>query len=97
MFGDNGQITCLNAKTGETVYGPEDTGIGVTSGSPILADGKIYVTSHTAETAVIQAGPEYKLLAKNVLDNSWTLSTPAVVDNEIFLRTGTHLYCLAKK
>jgi outer membrane protein assembly factor BamB len=97
IVSDNGRFTCLDAKTGEILYGPHDTGIGVTSGSPVLADGKIYVTSHTAETAVVQAGPEFKLLAKNSLDNSWTLSTPAIADNEIFIRTGTHLYCIAKK
>lgn len=97
IIGDNGQMTCLDAKTGAVVYGPEETGIGVTSGSPVLADGKIYVTSHTAETAVLQAGPTYKLIARNTLDNSWTLSTPAIVDDEIILRTGTHLYCIAKK
>jgi outer membrane protein assembly factor BamB len=96
LIGDAGQITCVDSKTGAVIYGPHDMGIGVTSGSPILADGKIYITSHTAETAVVQAGPEYKLLAKNTLDNSWTLSTPAFVDNQIFLRTGTHLYCISK-
>lgn len=96
VFSDNGQITCLDSKTGAVIYGPHDTGIGVTSGSPILADGKIYITSHTAETAIVQAGPEYKLLAKNSLDNAWTLSTPAFADSEIFMRTGTHLYCIAQ-
>ena len=96
MVDDGGMITCLDAKTGEVIYGPHDTGVGLISSSPILADGKIYLTGHTAETAVVQAGPNYKLLAKNSLDNSWTLSTPAFVDNEIFLRTATTLYCIAK-
>lgn len=96
VAGDNGQFTCLDAKTGAVIYGPHDTGVGVLSGSPILADGKIYLTGHTAETAVVQAGPEYKLLAKNSLDGSWTLSTPAIADGEIFMRTATHLYCISK-
>jgi outer membrane protein assembly factor BamB len=78
------------------IYGPEDTGIGRTWASPIIADGKIYLTGQTGETAVIQAGPAYKLLAKNALDGSYTLSTPAFVDGEIILRTGTHLYCLTQ-
>lgn len=97
VVGDNGQLTCLDAKTGAVIYGPHDTGVGVISASPILADGKLYITGHTAETAVVQAGPEYKLIAKNALDGSWTLSTPAIADGEVFIRTGTHLYCLAKK
>lgn len=94
MAGDEGRITCLDAKTGTVIYGPEDTGIGRTWSSPILADGKIYITGETAETAVIQAGPTYKLLAKNSLDGTYTLSTPAFVDGQIFLRTATHLYCI---
>lgn len=93
---DQGAITCVNAKTGERIYGPEQTGIGRTSGSPILADGKIYLTSESTETAVIAAGPTFRLIGKNTLDGSYTLSTPAVVDSEIILRTGTHLYCISQ-
>ena len=96
MADDAGMISCLDAKTGKVIYGPQDTGIGRVSSSPILADGKIYLISETAETAVIQAGPEYKLIAKNTLDGTYTLSTPAFVDNEIFVRTATHLYCIRK-
>lgn len=45
MADDRGSITCVNAKTGERIYGPEATGLGTISASPILADGKIYITS----------------------------------------------------
>jgi outer membrane protein assembly factor BamB len=96
MADDQGAITCVNAKTGELIYGPEDTGIGRTSSSPILADGKLYLTSETAETAVVAAGPKFRLIAKNTLDGTYTLSTPAFADSEIFLRTATHLYCISK-
>lgn len=96
MVDDQGAITCVKAKTGELVYGPTDTGIGRTSGSPVLADGKLYVTSETAETAVVAAGPQFRLIAKNALDGTYTLSTPAIADGEIFIRTGTHLYCISK-
>ncbi|MES2696444.1 MAG: PQQ-binding-like beta-propeller repeat protein [Verrucomicrobiota bacterium] len=97
MVDDQGGVICLNAKTGELIYGPEHTQIGRVSGSPVLVDGKIYVTSEVAETAVIEAGPKFRLIAKNTLDGTYTLSTPAFVDGEIILRTGTHLYCIAKK
>ena len=96
MADDAGMFSCLDAMTGELIYGPHDTGIGRVSASPILADGKIYLIGESAETAVIQAGPEYKLIAKNSLDGSYTLSTPAFVGNEIYIRTGTHLYCIGK-
>ena len=61
-----------------------------------MADGKIYIVSETAETAVVQAGPTFKLLGKSTLDGSYTLCTPAFVDGAIILRTGTHLYCISK-
>lgn len=93
---DQGAFTCVNAKTGEKIYGPEQTGIGRTSSSPILADGKLYLISESAETAVVAAGPTYRLIAKNALDGTYTLSTPAFVGSEIYIRTGTHLYCVSK-
>ena len=96
MAADNGTLTCLDAKTGALIYGPEDTGIGRTWASPIIADGKIFLTGQSGETAVIQAGATYKLLGKNSLDGSYTLSTPAFVDREIIIRTGTHLYCVTR-
>jgi outer membrane protein assembly factor BamB len=96
MADDQGALTCVNARTGELIYGPIDTGIGRTSSSPILADGKLYLISETAETAVIAAGPTYRLIATNSLDGTYTLSSPAIVNDEIFIRTGTHLYCIRK-
>jgi outer membrane protein assembly factor BamB len=96
MVDDAGEMTCLDAKTGEVIWGPEDLGIGRVTASPILADGKIYVTSETAEIAVVQAGAEFKLLSKNTLDGSYTLSTPAAAGSELFVRTATHLYCIAE-
>lgn len=95
MADDQSAITCVEAKTGKRIYGPENTGLGRTSSSPILADGKIYLNNESGETAVIQAGPEYKLLGKNKLDGSYTLSTPAIADGEIFIRTGDRLYCIS--
>jgi outer membrane protein assembly factor BamB len=96
MADDGGNITCLDAKTGAVIYGPEDTGIGRTSSSPLLADGKIYLVGETAETAVVEAGPKYRLIAKNSLDSTYTLSSPAIVGDEIYIRTATHLYCIKK-
>ena len=97
MVEDFGQITCLDAKTGEVIWGPESTGLGRVSSSPVMADGKIFFTDEDGETAVVQAGTEFKQLGKNKLDGSFTLSTPAVAGNQLFIRTAEYLYCIAKK
>ena len=94
MVDDRGLVTCLDAKTGEVVWGPEHTAQGTVSSSPILADGKLYITNEYAVTTVIAAGPAFKVLATNELDGSYTLSSPAVSDSQLFMRTGTHLYCI---
>jgi outer membrane protein assembly factor BamB len=97
MIDDRGLATCLEAKTGKLVWGPERTSQGTVSSSPILADGKIYFTNEKAVTTVLAAGPQFKSLAANELDGSYTLSSPAVAGNQLFIRTSAALYCIEKK
>ncbi|MCH7870547.1 MAG: hypothetical protein IID33_02495, partial [Planctomycetes bacterium] len=66
------------------------------SASPVLADGKLYITNEVATTTVLQAGPEFKVLATNKLDDAYTISSMAVIDSRIFLRTSTHLLCIGE-
>ncbi len=96
MVEDRGKIMCLNAKTGEAIWGPESTADGIVSASPILADGKIYITNEQGVTSVVAAGSEFKLLATNELDGTYTLSSPVVSGSQLFIRTSTHLYCVEK-
>ena len=94
MVDDRGLATCLDAKTGKVIWGPERTAQGVVSASPILADGKLYLLNEYAVTTVLAAGPEFKVLSTNQLDDTYTLSSPIVSGSNIFIRTATHLYCL---
>jgi hypothetical protein len=55
----------------------------------------VFLLSEDGDTFVIQAGPEYKLLGKNSL-NEMTLATPAVARGSLILRTQTKLYRIAK-
>ena len=40
---------------------------------------------------------EFKLLATNELDGTYTLASPAVSGSQLFIRTSTHLYCIKSK
>lgn len=96
MVADNGVITCVDAKTGKQIY-RNRLSVGATiDSSPVLADGKLYITGENAVTVVLAAGPEYKELARNELDGTFTMSSLAVSGQQLFLRTSTHLYCLGK-
>ena len=95
IVGDSGVVYALDVKTGEPVYGPERLKPGTYSASPVLADGKIYVTSEDGVTSVFAAGPKFELMAENAM-NEYTLSSVAVSGGQIFLRTAGHLYAIGK-
>jgi outer membrane protein assembly factor BamB len=96
MVEDSGRVTCLDAKTGKLIWGPERTVEGTVDASPLLADGKLYVTNENGVTTVLAAGPAFKVLATNELDGGYTLASLAVAGSQLFLRSGTHLYCIGK-
>jgi hypothetical protein len=89
-------VTCLDAKTGNLVWGPERTAQGTVSASPLLADGKLYITNESGITTVLAAGPEFKVLATNTVEDGYTLASLAVAGSQIYLRSGTNLYCIGK-
>jgi outer membrane protein assembly factor BamB len=91
---DSGIMWCLDAKTGQELYGNQRIKPGTYSSSPVLADGKIYVTNEEGLTTVIKAGPKFEVLAENPL-NDLCLSSPAISEGQIFIRTGGQLYCIA--
>jgi outer membrane protein assembly factor BamB len=93
VVGDSGVVYALDLQTGQPVYGPERLKTGTYSASPVLADGKIYVTNEDGVTSVFAAGPKFELLAENAM-NEYTLSSIAVSGGQLFLRTAGHLYAI---
>jgi outer membrane protein assembly factor BamB len=86
----------LDAKTGEEIYGRQRIQRSTYSASPVLADGKIYITNEDGLTTVLKAGPEFEVLAENPLDD-YCLSSPAISDGQIFIRTTGHLYAIGER
>jgi outer membrane protein assembly factor BamB len=93
---DRGIAWCLDARTGKEIYGGQRIKPAIYSSSPVLADGKIYMSNEEGLTTVIKAGPAFEVLAENNL-GGYVLSSPAVSDGQIFLRTDTALYCVGKR
>jgi len=96
MINDRGIAYCFDAHTGKEIYGGQRIKPAIYSSSPVLADGKIYMTNEEGLTTVIKAGPTFEVLAENALDD-YTLSSPAISDGQIFLRTKQWLYCIGKR
>jgi len=95
---DRGFLLCHDARTGKQVYGRQrispDTS-GFTS-SPWAYNGKIFLLSEDGDTFVIEAGPTFKVLGKNSLEEM-TLATPAIVRDSIIIRTQSKVYRIAKQ
>jgi outer membrane protein assembly factor BamB len=95
---DRGFLLCHDARTGTQIYGrqrisPESSGF---TASPWAYNGRIFLLSEDGDTFVVQAGPEYKLLGKNTL-NEMVLATPAVARGSVIIRTQTKLYRIARR
>jgi len=91
---DNGVIHALDVQTGTVVWGPERLKTGAYSSSPVLADGKLYVTSENEGlTSVFAAGPKFQILSENPLDD-YCLASPAVSNGQIFIRTDRFLWAI---
>jgi outer membrane protein assembly factor BamB len=98
---DGGVVFALDVKTGETVYGPVRLPPGTYSSSPILADGKIYVTTEEEGlTTVFRAGPQFEILSSNRLLNDcspYCLSTVAISEGQLFMRTSSFLWVIGER
>lgn len=93
---DGGIATCMDGKSGEIVW-QERVG-GNFSASPVAANGKILFLSDDAEMTVIEAGKEFRAVAKSKLGTGEKLqASPALSQGAIFIRTAQNLYRIGKK
>jgi len=94
---DRGFLLCHDAVTGKQIYGRQRLDVSASgfAASPWAYNGKVFALSEDGVAYVIQAGPEFKLLGRNSLDEM-TMATPAVARGSLFIRTQSKLYRIAK-
>lgn len=97
LIKNGGMITCLNAQTGDYVYQEERIGaLGDYYASPIAAGNHILVASQRGVVTVIEASaPELRIIHQVDFKDS-IMATPAVVENQLYLRTSKTLYCFGQ-
>jgi outer membrane protein assembly factor BamB len=91
LWHDRGTVSCLDAAIGK-VHWRERLG-GHFHSSPVRIGDRIFGLSKDGEVVVLAAAKEFKLLAKNQLDDT-AQATPAVADNRLYYRTESSLICL---
>ena len=94
---NNGILSALDAKTGKPHYQNQRL-----DGVPerVRVPGRGAADASTSRAAKARrwsssSGPTFEVLAKNTLDDGFDAS-PALVDNEIFLRGYKYLYAIAQ-
>lgn len=93
VISDLGWLSAFEAKTGKRLW-LEKLGRHH-SASPVLADGRLYLTDDDGITYVLKAGRTFEVLARNPLGDE-CYSSPAVSDGKIFIRTSRSLWCIGK-
>ena len=96
----SGYAVCLNASTGREAFRERLKSSSRTPqfyASPVVVAGKIISVSRNAGAFVLEAKSKFKQLAQNTFasDRSVFNASPAVSNNRLFLRSDTHLYCVA--
>jgi outer membrane protein assembly factor BamB len=98
---EQGVVYCLELATGSVVYGPSRLPNDFYSASPVLADGKIYVTGEsTGVTTVFRAGPKFEILASNTFNDPcspYCLASVAVSQGQLFVKTDAHLWVIGQR
>jgi len=69
---------------------------GSFSASPVAAEGRIYLTADSGDTTVIEAGPEFRVLASNPISERVQASL-ALSGGRLYLRSAQNLYCIGNE
>jgi outer membrane protein assembly factor BamB len=88
-----GLLSCYDAKTGKQLYRDRLSGARGFTSSPWAYAGKLFFLDDSGQTFVVQAGPKFKLLGKNKLDEMFW-SSPAAAGGTLLLRGVDNLYCI---
>ena len=91
----SGILGCYDAETGDRVYRERLPEMSSAASSLIGTGDHVYILGEQGKTAVVKVGQDYELVAENLVEGLFW-STPAVVENQLLLRSATQLYCIGQ-
>src|SRR5690606_16869799 len=99
--GTKKKLFCINPADGSVIWSGDLGGRSVFQCSPTAADGKIYMMNFDADVFVVRAGgPDFELLhstnLKDIGDTTRNRSSVAISQGNLYVRTGTKLYCVGE-
>jgi len=88
---EGGVAMCMQGDTGQIVW--QERLSGSFSASPVAAEGHIYLLSDAGDTTVIDGGPQFKVVARNSVQEK-TQASIAISRGQLFIRTVNNLFCI---
>ena len=97
VLANNGVFDAYDIATGKEIYRQRLPVVGSGySASPIAADGKIYLSSEDGDMLVVEAGPTFKHLATNAM-NETLMATPALSEGGMYVRGANGLFAVGRQ
>lgn len=90
IVSDARYLACYNPGNGSLIWRTSLN--GTFTSSLVAADGRIYAVNERGTVFVVSAADEYRLLKENRIGGR-CLATPALVEDDLILRTDRFLYC----
>jgi len=91
---NNGRFESYDLVSGERVYRESlGHGGGGFSGSPVAADGRIFLSSEDGDIFVVKSGPEFEIVAKNSMGER-LMATPAISEGMMYVRAEYHVFAI---
>jgi outer membrane protein assembly factor BamB len=87
-----GDVACYDAMKGDTLWTKYFS--DQFYASPIIADEKVWLLDRAGVMHILNAGPEYQLIAESPLGEP-SDCTPAFSDKNIFIRGRNNIYCIS--
>ena len=91
--GSSGILNCYDTRNGDRVYRTRVPRMKTVIASLWADEDRVFVLDESGTTHIVQAGPEFKLLGTNQIDDLvW--STPAIAGDALLIRGVEKLYCI---
>ncbi|MBN1159557.1 MAG: PQQ-binding-like beta-propeller repeat protein [Bacteroidales bacterium] len=92
----NGNIFCYNAQTGEEIYRNKLGDVRSFTASPVISDGRLYISDDEGTVYIVQTGNTFRLL--NTLSiGDVCMTSPAIADGMMVFRTQHYLIAVGEK
>ena len=96
MVKDGGVVTSLDAETGKLYYEKRLEGGGNYYSSPVAANGYLYFASLPGKLSVVKAGGDDLQMVHQIDFEDRIFASPALVEDNLYLRTETRLYAFSR-